>query len=41
MLQAMKVELEMNKLMKFKKRYKKEKKQQKKQSKPARDTSSE
>jgi hypothetical protein len=40
-LQAMKVELEMNKLMKFKKRYKKEKKLLKKQSKSARDTSSE
>ena len=48
-LQAMKVELEMNKLMKFKKRYKKEKKLekekekklQKKQSKSAKDTSSE
>ena len=40
-LQSMKVELEMNKLMKFKKRYKKERKMQKKQSKSAKDTSSE
>jgi len=40
-LQSMKVELEMNKLMKFKKRYKKERKLQKKQSKSAKDTSSE
>ena len=48
-LQAMKVELEMNKLLKYKKRYKKEKqleklrekKQRKKQSKSAKDTSSE
>ena len=40
-LQSMKVELEMNKLMKFKKRYKKERKLQKKQSKSEKDTSSE